>query len=97
MVKAIIFDMDGVVADSEPAYIESLNLALKKLHISVSPADYLRRFTGTGAPHIVSTVLKEHGIRPKEGREYWIGEWTNAYQKMVKQGKIKPIKEKSSQ
>ncbi|MBC8494528.1 HAD family phosphatase [archaeon] len=90
--KAIIFDMDGVIADTERAYLEACNKLLKKFGIEVNKDDWFNRYPGTGTTYILSTIFKENNIKPSEGLEYWLEKWKTEYSKFVKNGKIKPVK-----
>jgi HAD superfamily hydrolase (TIGR01509 family) len=92
MEKAFIFDMDGVIADSETAYMESFNRILKGFSIRIDREEWFRRFPGTGTIHTMSTVFREHGFNPKEGLDYWLDAWKREYQRMIKKGEIKTIR-----
>ena len=41
MVKAVIFDMDGVIIDSEPVYLEWLRRFLKERQVAVSEEELM--------------------------------------------------------
>ena len=45
MIRAVIFDMDGVLIDSEPVYAAWLEAFLRKHHVEV-PESELRRVAG---------------------------------------------------
>lgn len=62
-VKAIIFDCDGTLVDSEQAYYLALKKALKKYGADVSPEEY-SGFVG------ISTGLNENFISQKAGHGY---------------------------
>ena len=61
MAEAVIFDMDGVLIDSEPLHYRTDTEMLAKLGISEGP-DYLNRFVGTSNPEMWRAILDEHGI-----------------------------------
>ena len=58
MLKAIIFDMDGVISDSEPANLEANNLVLKKCGVHV-PLQYFEQYLGTTHEHMWNTMQEE--------------------------------------
>jgi len=91
MSKAIIFDMDGVIADTEKAYMESFNKILEKFNIKINKNEWFQRFPGTGTTYTMSTVFKEHNFKPKEGLNYWLERWKKEYEKVITKEKIKPI------
>lgn len=57
MIKAIIFDMDGVIIDSEPFHFESDQLTMKSFGIDVSHEE-LNKYVGVANP-IMWAELKE--------------------------------------
>lgn len=60
--NAVIFDMDGVLIDSEPLQYASDKELLKELHIAV-PDNYLDKFVGTTNPFMWSQILKEFELQ----------------------------------
>ncbi len=60
MVKGIIFDMDGVLVDSEPAITYASIEVLKTLGISAKPIEF-KPFTGMGDDKFIGGVLEAHG------------------------------------
>ncbi|MFA5792722.1 MAG: HAD family phosphatase [Candidatus Gracilibacteria bacterium] len=67
MPTAIIFDMDGVIIDSEPIHIESEKLAMQKFGVEISD-DELATYTGKTAKFMFEDLIKRYklGITPKE-------------------------------
>ena len=62
MIKAIIFDMDGVIVDSEPLHYKVFMAYTKsKFGLSISDQEY-NTFIGTTNLHIYSTLQKKYGI-----------------------------------
>jgi HAD superfamily hydrolase (TIGR01509 family) len=59
--EAVIFDMDGVLIDSEPLHRETDLAMLKRLGIDVS-ADYLDKYIGVTNPVMWKEILQEFGI-----------------------------------
>jgi HAD superfamily hydrolase (TIGR01509 family) len=59
--RAVIFDMDGVIADSEPTYREAINLVLASTGHQVSEQQY-EEVIGTSVHFTWRTILDMFGI-----------------------------------
>ncbi len=57
----IIFDMDGVLTDSEPLINEAAVLMYRELGFAIPPEDFLP-FVGTGEDRYIGGVAEKHGI-----------------------------------
>jgi beta-phosphoglucomutase len=60
--KGIIFDMDGVLVDSEPVITKAAIMGLKEYGIDPVEADFLP-FTGTGEDSFIGGVAKKYGLQ----------------------------------
>lgn len=60
-IDAVIFDMDGVLTDSEPVITKAAMLALAEFGVSASEADF-HPFTGTGEDRFIGGVAELHGV-----------------------------------
>lgn len=58
MLKAVIFDMDGVIIDSEPLHYKAYHLMFREVGISVSPEMY-ESFTGKSTINICKQLKEE--------------------------------------
>lgn len=67
MLKAVIFDMDGVIIDSEPMHAKAAILALEKYHVSIS-MDYIQEFIGSTTKHMCDKMVRDFqlDITPEE-------------------------------
>lgn len=58
MIKAVIFDMDGVIADTEPLQQKAYKIALKEQSIDMQPIDFSEN---TGRKDILQRIAKKYG------------------------------------
>jgi beta-phosphoglucomutase len=61
MVKAVIFDMDGVMTDSEHMINEAAIAGLREYGIEPEPDDFLP-FLGMGEDHYIGGVARKYGL-----------------------------------
>lgn len=64
MIKAVIFDMDGTIIDSEPIYENISEEVYKKYGIELTEADY-NRFMGSNLEDIWKDILAHHQVKEK--------------------------------
>ncbi len=62
MMKAVLFDFDGVVVRSEPLHKKTFLELLSPYKVKVSDERWYREFAGTGSRHIFEVLVKEYGI-----------------------------------
>lgn len=62
VIRAIIFDMDGVLTDSEPLINEAAVAMFRERGVLVRPEDF-RPFVGTGEDRYLSGVAEQYGVR----------------------------------
>lgn len=61
MLKAVIFDMDGVIIDSEPVHNQSTILTLQEFGVTLT-LDYLNQFVGSTALHMFETIIRDYQL-----------------------------------
>lgn len=81
MIRAVIFDMDGVLVDSEKLGLEASKIAFLKHGAKVKDADVLP-YIGAGTRAYVSGLARKYKI--DEEVDTLIGERFAAYEKLVK-------------
>jgi beta-phosphoglucomutase len=68
MIRAVIFDLDGTLVDTEPLHFAAFNEALRPDAIEIEFADYLARLIGLNDHDCFATVLKENQNKASEER-----------------------------
>jgi beta-phosphoglucomutase family hydrolase len=62
MIKAVIFDLDGVIVNSEDAHIEAEKQAFLKFGVAVS-ADELHTYAGATAKTMFTELIRKHQLK----------------------------------
>ena len=61
MIKAVIFDMDGVIVDSEPIHVEAETQIMLKHGVKIT-AEELRGYTGTTAEFEFNDLIRKYKL-----------------------------------
>ncbi|HVA83276.1 MAG TPA: HAD family phosphatase [Candidatus Binataceae bacterium] len=67
MIRAIIFDLDGTLADTEPLHFEAFARVLRAEGIELDRAEYFSRLIGFDDRDCFATVLRENGRAAADG------------------------------
>lgn len=90
MIKAVIFDMDGVLVDSEPYHIEAENIIYSKMGLNISDEE-MNSFVGMAMDRLYDTLREKYHLT--RTTEDFLAEDTeiriNAFKN---KGKMTPIK-----
>jgi beta-phosphoglucomutase len=60
--QAIVFDFDGVIANSEPIHLRAFQLTLAPEGIELSPADYYEHYLGYDDVGLLEALGRDRGI-----------------------------------
>ena len=88
MMTAVIFDMDGVIADSEYLNVKAKHIQLQMAGVNVD-WHYHDKFLGTTHEFMWTEMKKEFGL--KEEVPYYIDQWVEVRKKLVEEEGLKPM------
>lgn len=66
MIKAVIFDFDGVIADSEPLHLRAFQKTVETLGLGLSVADYYSRYLAYDDKTFFRKFLEDNGQQGTE-------------------------------
>lgn len=89
MITAVIFDMDGVIADSEYFNVKAKHVILHNAGIKVD-WHYHDKFLGTTHQYMWTEMKKEFPQLKKEA-EYYIDLWVKTRKELIKEEGLKPM------
>ncbi len=61
-IKALIFDLDGTLADTIPAITEAVNMTLDQLGFPARTQNEIRSYIGRGPRHLISEALPKDAV-----------------------------------
>jgi len=64
--QAIIFDFDGVIANSEPLHLMAFQHVLHGAGVELTPADYYARYLGYDDRGVFEAIARERGLTMSE-------------------------------
>ena len=68
LLSAVVFDFDGVIADSEPLHFEGFRRVLARHGVTLPKSDYYAKYLGYDDAGAFRAVLADHGQRFDDGR-----------------------------
>lgn len=60
--QAIVFDFDGVIANSEPLHLQAFQLTLVEQGIELTAAEYYARYLGYDDPGAFEAIARDRGV-----------------------------------
>ncbi|HLG59153.1 MAG TPA: HAD family phosphatase [Vicinamibacterales bacterium] len=89
VVQAIVFDFDGVIANSEPLHLKAFQQALAEDGLDLPAAEYYARYLGYDDVGMFEALAKDRGLAMSGGRVAALvsrkGEWM---QEMLRTGSV---------
>ncbi len=89
MITAVIFDLDGTIANSEHLHRQAFNILLKKYNLTIDKKMWQTQFIGTGSRHIAEWII--HHYHLPEDLDTFVHKRQQLYQKLVAEHPVKPI------
>jgi beta-phosphoglucomutase len=90
MLRAVIFDFDGVITDSEVLHLRSFNQVLAQYGVEISTKDYYKEYLGLSDLDCFKALIDKKVLRkPAKGIENLAKEKTEVFEKLAKtEGRI---------
>ena len=87
--RAVIFDLDGVIVDSEDAHFATFNQTVAPLGIKIDFSVWRHDYTGAGSRAIMADLFAKNGIR--ESVDEWVAKRAGIYQKYIEKNGLPSI------
>jgi len=90
MLRAIVFDFDGVITDSEILHLRSFNQVLAQYGVEISTKDYYKEYIGLSDLDCFKDLINKKVLqKPSQGIENLAKEKTEVFEKLAKtEGRI---------
>ncbi len=88
-IEAVLFDIDGVVVESELLHLQTFNEILKPFGIHISEEEWKTRFLGAGSDAIMNSLFQEKGIH--DDPDPLIKQRRFLYRERVENGELQPV------
>ena len=82
VLKAVVFDFDGVIADSEPLHLRAYQTILAREGIELTHDDYYGRYLGFDDSGLFRALTKDRGIEITDDR---VDEWIDAKSAVIEE------------
>lgn len=84
MIRAVVFDFDGVIADSEPLHLRALQEAIAPLGMTIERSEYYERYLGYDDMGAFSAIAADRGVElTQEGLRALIAAKSVIYQSLL--------------
>ncbi len=88
-VRAILFDLDGVLSDSEELHWQTYNALFARYGVHIPKAYWFSHYTGTGSRNIMADVIERFNL--KEDVNHLVEERMDIFQQAMAQGRLQPM------
>lgn len=87
MLRAIVFDFDGIIVDAEPVHLKSFQGVLVRRGIFLSEEEYYERYLALDDRTLFSTILRDRNVRFDDSAiEKLMQKKSECYEKIIMRG-----------
>ena len=86
--QAVVFDFDGVLANSEPLHLQVYQVLLREEGIPFSADEYYARYLGFDDIGVFEALARDKGLRVDGRMQALIDRKTEIFQALVRQGDV---------
>jgi len=84
MLRAVIFDFDGVIADTEAMHFKAFNQALQPYEVQISKQQYFKEYLGFTDRDLLKTLVEEGTLKIRKSQVETIAQKkTDIFEEMV--------------
>jgi beta-phosphoglucomutase len=89
MIQAIVFDFDGVLADSEPMHLRAYQAVFAPLGVTIADREYYTRYLGFDDESAIRAMARDHGLELDERQlRELIATKTATFDRMLGEGDV---------
>jgi beta-phosphoglucomutase len=89
MIQAIVFDFDGVLADSEPMHLRAYQAVFAPLGVTIADREYYTRYLGFDDESAIRAMARDHGLELDERQlRELIAAKTATFDRMLGEGDV---------
>ena len=89
MIQAIVFDFDGVLADSEPMHLRAYQAVFAGLGVAIEDRDYYTRYLGFDDEAAIRAMARDNGLELDDQRlRDLVGAKTLTFDRMLGEGDV---------
>ncbi|WP_027063250.1 beta-phosphoglucomutase [Mesoplasma seiffertii] len=78
-IKAVIFDLDGVITDTAPLHFKAWSKTVEKVGIKKLDHSYLDNLRGVGRVQSLEKILSSHNIKLNDDKFLYLLDYKNKY------------------
>lgn len=88
-IRAVLFDLDGVLSDSEDLHWRTFNQVFKPFNVSIPREYWYSNYTGRGSRFIVADLIKKNGL--DADADELLEKRLTLFSKEMARGRLRPV------